>query len=263
MNQENKIMISYDYSDKDEYFSLSLVKNILTLNKEILTFKQNEEVRKIKEKELIMIFKNIFLKYKDNIIKYSDFQKKGIDEFSKNKMLIGGTVERIFGTIDNIEVYVQSNFKNDELNDMFKQIYLEINSFVKKIKQAEISNNKRSNESMNDEKLKKLIEELIKKVSGPDPFWQSSIKKYFDNLNKTNEEKVMLLQKLSLEKQVFNDFTKDINSSANPNDIYDKYYKILNSKSNNKFMTNQGEFKQIKDEDLKNMKVETYAEWED
>lgn len=105
------------------------------------------------------------------------------------------------------------------------------------------------------------VDELIKKVSGPDPFWQNSIKKYFDNLDKTDEEKIIFLQNISLDKQVFNDFTKEINSVSNPNDLFNKYKeKIMN---NNRFMTNKGEFKKINDDELKNKNVETYAEWED
>lgn len=117
------------------------------------------------------------------------------------------------------------------------------------------------NKFQNETIINQSVDELIKKVSGPDPFWQNSIKKYFDNLDKTDEEKIIFLQNISLDNQVFNDFTKEINSVSNPNDIFDKYKeKIMN---NNRFMTNKGEFKQINDEELKNKKVETYAEWED
>ncbi len=117
------------------------------------------------------------------------------------------------------------------------------------------------NKFQNETIINQSVDELIKKVSGPDPFWQNSIKKYFDNLDKTDEEKIIFLQNISLDKQVFNDFTKEINSVSNPNDIFDKYKeKIMN---NNRFMTNKGEFKQINDDELKNKKVETYAEWED
>ena len=77
------------------------------------------------------------------------------------------------------------------------------------------------------------LEDLIKNIS-PDPFWQTNIKKYFDNLNKTNGEKVEFLQNIILDKQTLNNFTKDINSSVNPNDIYDKYIKILNSQNNDR-----------------------------
>ncbi len=75
-----------------------------------------------------------------------------------------------------------------------------------------------------------LLEEfngLIKKVAGPDPFWQEAIKRYFDKLDKTDEEKAKFLQKVSIDRKIFNDFTKDINSGANPNDIFDKYTKLL------------------------------------
>lgn len=129
MNQENKMTIEYIYNDLG-----------ITLNNEILTLEEKEEIKKIKEKEFIDTFKNIFVKYKDKLLKFSNLQKSS-DEFSSNKMLIGGPTEIIHGIIDNIEIYVNASYKNDELNDMFKNIYLEINSFIKKTAQIENTKN--------------------------------------------------------------------------------------------------------------------------
>lgn len=84
-------------------------------------------------------------------------------------------------------------------------------------------------------------------------------KKYFDNLNKTETEKINFLQNISLNKSVFNDFTKDINSSTNTDEIYDKYNKLLNSQNNNKFTADKGEFQSFEKEKYKN--VVTYNEY--
>ncbi len=311
MNQENKMEILYKHGNIN-----------VVLKDETLTLEKEEVVEaEVKEKEFIDAFKNIFVKYKEKLVKFSDLQKSS-DEFSSSKMLIGGPTHIVYGIIDNIEIKVNGNFRNDELHDMFFNIYLAMDSLIKKIEEL---NNKTKWEDikMSEEELKKIVEEvignndpfwnqpvlnvvkkiiempngtqstisellgapqgypkqilntarsvvkvcqkinivldfgkenaeadellgtlpftkmvanetglnldeLIKKVSGPDPFWQTIIKKYFDNLSKTNEEKIIFLQKLSLDKKVFNDFSKEINSSSNPNDIYDKYIKILN-----------------------------------
>jgi len=119
--------------------------------------------------------------------------------------------------------------------------------------------NKIKNSDVNNITNKQSLDELINKVSGPDPFWQTTIKKYFDNLNKTETEKINFLQNISLNKSVFNDFTKDINSSTNTDEIYDKYNKLLNSQNDNKFTANKGEFQPFEKEKFKN--IVTYNEY--
>ena len=129
MNQENKILIEYIYN------SLEIV-----LENETLTIynSANEETKRINDTNLIADFKNIFINYKDKLFKFTELQKQS-DEFSSSKMLIGGPVETISGMIDNTLINVNASFINQELNDMFKNIYLQVKSFNDKI--AQMSNN--------------------------------------------------------------------------------------------------------------------------
>lgn len=72
------------------------------------------------------------------------------------------------------------------------------------------------------ETLEKVIESFI----GNDPFWKDLLKEYFNKLtNKSEEEKISFLKKIALNKNLFNEFTKDILKSSNPEILFDKYNK--------------------------------------
>ncbi len=138
-----------------------------------------------------------------------------------------------------IKRYFDKLDKTDEEKFIFlKKISIdekEVNAFSKDINSGANPNdifdkyNKKNTdfENHNEAAVNQSVDELIKKVAGPDPFWQDTIKRYFDKLDKTDEEKAKFLQKVSIDRKIFNDFTKDINSGANPNDIFDKYTKLL------------------------------------
>jgi hypothetical protein len=85
--------------------------------------------------------------------------------------------------------------------------------------------------SIND-KPKQSLEDLIRNIS-PDPFWQITIKKYFDALNINTAEKEDFLVNVSANKSLFNEFTKEIKNFTDSNSIYEKYYELVNSKNDN------------------------------
>lgn len=59
-----------------------------------------------------------------------------------------------------------------------------------------------------------------------DPFWKDLLKAYFNKLtNKSEKEKMSFLKKIALNKNLFNEFTKDILKSSNPEILFDKYNK--------------------------------------
>jgi len=72
------------------------------------------------------------------------------------------------------------------------------------------------------ETLEKVIESFI----GNDPFWKDLLKEYFNKLtNVSEEEKISFLNKLASNKELFNEFTKDILKSKNPESLFNKYNK--------------------------------------
>lgn len=73
--------------------------------------------------------------------------------------------------------------------------------------------------SVNSEKA---LDDLIKKLCENDPFWETSFKKYFGSLDKTTDEKIKFLQKVSTN-NLFNEFTKEMIKSNNAEDLYNKY----------------------------------------
>lgn len=105
------------------------------------------------------------------------------------------------------------------------------------------------------------LKDLIKQVAGPDPFWAEAIKRYFNSLNKNIEEKIDFLKKISLNKDVFNEFTREINKNIDPIEIYNKYSNMIKSpddvnKENNEKITKDDKFekKGKKENEQLNMK---------
>lgn len=85
--------------------------------------------------------------------------------------------------------------------------------------------------SFKDEDVLKItLQNLIKDNAGGDPFWEDCLIKYFDNVNKTEIEKVKFLYNLSLNKGLFNEFTKEIVKPLNVDEIFEKYNRLLNNK---------------------------------
>ena len=81
-----------------------------------------------------------------------------------------------------------------------------------------------------DEDAKRFtLKQLIEKSTVPDPFWENCINNFFNKINKTEDEKINFLQKLSLNQHLFNKFTKEIVKPLDVEQIFEKYNKLLNN----------------------------------
>lgn len=81
------------------------------------------------------------------------------------------------------------------------------------------------------------LQQLIEENSGSDPFWRECLNNYFKNVNKTEKEKVDFLSNLSNNKNLFNEFTKEIVNPINVDEIFEKY-KTLSINNYNFFKQN-------------------------
>lgn len=72
--------------------------------------------------------------------------------------------------------------------------------------------------------IEEKLDDVINKVVNGDPFWKNAIIKYFDSLtNKNDNNKIKFIKKLVLNKDLFNEFTKEILNPINSEEIFDKY----------------------------------------
>ncbi len=83
--------------------------------------------------------------------------------------------------------------------------------------------------NVSNQLVKQSLNDLIKKRSGNDPFLETSLKKYFDGLDKTDDEKIKFLRTVSYTNTLFDEFTKEIIQSDNPEDLYNKYIEKYNN----------------------------------
>ena len=86
------------------------------------------------------------------------------------------------------------------------------------------------------EAKKFTLEQMIKENAGPDPFWEDCINDFFNNVNKTEDEKIEFFKNLSLDQHLFNEFTREIVKSLNKDQIFEKYNKLLNNKNVDEFI---------------------------
>ena len=90
---------------------------------------------------------------------------------------------------------------------------------------------------MNEQEAKKItLEQMIKENAGSDPFWEECINDFFNNVNKTEDEKIEFFKKLSLDQHLFNEFTREIVKSLNKDQIFEKYNKLLNNNNVDEFI---------------------------
>ena len=78
-------------------------------------------------------------------------------------------------------------------------------------------------------------EESKKENAGPDPFWEDCINDFFNNVNKTEDEKIEFLKNLSLDQHLFNEFTKEIVKPLNVDQIFEKYNRLISNKNVDEF----------------------------
>lgn len=85
------------------------------------------------------------------------------------------------------------------------------------------------------ETKKFTLKQLIKENAGPDPFWEDCINDFFNNVNKTVDEKIEFLKNLSLDQYLFNEFTKEIVKPLNVDQIFEKYNRLISKKNVDEF----------------------------
>ena len=65
---------------------------------------------------------------------------------------------------------------------------------------------------------------IIKEMNSSDPFWGNKVKEFFNNLtNISKEEQEKLIDKFINNKSLYNEFTKELLSSNNYNELFNKY----------------------------------------
>lgn len=111
-----------------------------------------------------------------------------------------------------------------------------------------ISSNNVKNHNTAESKAEITLKNLIKENS-LDPFWADCFTNFFNQINKTEDEKLEFFKKVLSNKELFNNFSKDILKTSNKDELFEKYKMDLNM-TNNK-MTDE-ELKKIIEEVIGN-----------
>lgn len=211
---ENREMYSYSHYECIPQELKDKNTNYIVKNK-ILTNKDYKKVKKFIETEILNHkFDNVIMRdvgydviINYNGVKMSISNNKGND----NQILIYDKTQKFMQNIlnkkENFIIKVLNN-----LNNLFQS---------NKIKQI-TSNSKFKNELITNTKANDL-KQLINDNYGVDPFWKDALNNYFEKVNKTETEKVDFLSNLIKNDTLFNEFTKEIISSSNADDIFEKY----------------------------------------
>ena len=211
---ENNEMYSYSFYERVPQELKDRNTNYIVKNK-ILTDKDYKKVKNFIETEILNHqFDNVIMRdvgY-DVMINYNGTKmfisnNKGID----NQILIYDKAQKFLQNIlnkkENFIIKVLNNLKNLFQSNKVKQI---------------TSNSKCENELNTTAKANEL-QQLINDNYGVDPFWKDALNNYFEKVNKSETEKVILLSNLIKNDTLFNEFTKEIISSSNVDDIFEKY----------------------------------------
>lgn len=83
----------------------------------------------------------------------------------------------------------------------------------------EMSENEISVSSFEEGTLDRMINSLV----NSDPFWFLTIKKFFDSLTISLDEKIVFLTKMANQKGIFNEFTKELVKGYTSDALYEKY----------------------------------------
>lgn len=103
-----------------------------------------------------------------------------------------------------------------------------------KFKMVRCSNCNAEMKFRNPNLIEEKLDDIINKVVNDDPFWGTTIKKYFDSLTTKNEnDKINFLKKIVKNKDLFNEFTKELVKNENSKNLYEKYIKTLDDKQKN------------------------------
>ncbi len=115
--------------------------------------------------------------------------------------------------------------KEKELNFSIRKTKLDENGMEYEVEEQHIVSNPA------EDARKWTLKQLIKENAGEDYILEYNLVKYFDNVNKTVDEKIQFLNKIVLDQYLFNEFTKEIAELLKADEIFEKYAKLLDNKN--------------------------------
>lgn len=102
-----------------------------------------------------------------------------------------------------------------------KEVYYHVYKCLKCNQEKTMSDDSVKNSNSNLE----ILNNMIIKLTESDVFWSETLKRFFDSLEEISEtEKISFILKLQNNKELFNDFTKEIVKNNNSFEIFNKYY---------------------------------------
>lgn len=146
-------------------------------------------------------------------------------------------------------------------NDEKVEVYYNVYQCSKCNLKREMPENEISASTFEEGTLDKMINSLV----DFDSFWALTIKKFFDSLTISLDEKIIFLTKLANNKDIFNEFTKELVKDYNSNTLYEKYLNLnqinLEKEYNDRITLKKGEVTFISPEELQqkiNIKYSTF-----
>ncbi len=181
------------------------------------------------------ILRNIYMAYDKLTDKFKEeLSSKEIADFMKKSDIIK-TNENNWKDLDDIK----STFNlllDDKNNDAVEDISTVIEKCMcgnelkinwkpdEKFQMVRCSNCNAEIKFRNPNLIEEKLDDIINKVVSGDPFWETTIKKYFDGLTTKNDnDKINFLKKIVKNKNLFNEFTKEILNSDDSERLFNKY----------------------------------------
>lgn len=143
------------------------------------------------------------------------------------------SIEKLEEKYQNLKKHYCFNSKEEQIDYTIKN-YLnasnDVNTDSTKTALEELLKEKTGKEyKIEPKKFEINLLDVINFVTNPsvDPFWTTTLIKYFEKLNDISElDKINFLMELVQNKNTFNDFFKEISQNQNAVEVYNKYKKI-------------------------------------
>ena len=142
------------------------------------------------------------------------------------------SVEELEAKYEELKKNYCFNSKEEQIDHIIKN-YLnaskDVNNNSTKIALEELLKEKTGKEYKIEPNIFEIsLSDIINFITNPsiDPFWTTTLSNYFQKLNEiSEEEKIKFLIELVQDKNLFNEFTKEIVQTQNVRETYDKYKK--------------------------------------
>lgn len=106
---------------------------------------------------------------------------------------------------------------------------IDFEKLLEEYKKRKQKGNLKNINTLSLDKRKFTLEGLIESNTNPgDPFWKECLSKYFNQINKPEIQKIDFLYSLTLNKKLFNEFTREIVKPVDVEEIFERYKKIIN-----------------------------------